>query len=462
MNNLNLDDKTLKLIQEWPKSVDLSQVSGVTTQLQNATTKDIVFYGVHEEKAEQLLLQRIKKNAPALLVTYGSELKEKLEVPHVHYNKDHARELISSLCDAFYPLEKKQHRLVAITGTNGKTSCVGLCAQITSAFKDRVYSLGTLGLRDAAGEEVVAGRLTTPGLPELRKLLFDLPAHSIVYMEASSHALEQGRLKGLEVELGAWTNFGYDHLDYHQNLDNYFTAKSKIFELCRQNVLTLESQTTLNLRLKNLNLGPRVVPLLKRADVQHLNPIFSVGYNIENLSLAKAISEEILSREINLSEFKELSLPPGRMTTIEYGDKLVVVDYAHTPDALDNVCRALKESFPDREFWVVFGCGGDRDKTKRPMMMKVVENYTENIIVTSDNPRNEDPLSIIENILKGASREHLREVDRAAAIKLAMISASEKAVILIAGKGHEDYQEVGSQRLAFSDTDVVHEVIKGS
>lgn len=463
MNSLKLNSKTLELIADWPKSIKPSQFSDITTQLQNATSNDIVFYGLSGQRAQERLVERLRKKTPGLLVTYGEKPQAELQVPHVHYQKSQAQELLLSLCDAVYPLEDKELELVAVTGTNGKTSCVGLCAQITSLFKENVYSLGTLGLRKANGEAISDAGLTTPGIPELRRLLFHLPKKSIVYLEASSHALEQGRLRGLEFRLGAWTNFGYDHLDYHQNLENYFFSKSKIFELCSQNVLTLHSQSTLNSKLKEVGLEPEIIPsLLKREDIQHLNPIFQVEYNIENLTLAKALSERTLRSSINMDELSKLSLPPGRMTTIEYGEKLVIVDYAHTPDALDNVCYALKNSFPKRELWVVFGCGGNRDKTKRPMMMRAAEKYSENIIVTSDNPRSEDPLSIIEEILKGSSKEHIREIDRGAAIKLAMISSSAKSVILVAGKGHEDYQEVGSQRLVFSDIDTIHEVIKGS
>jgi len=462
MNKNNLNNKTLKFIETWPKSVELSAISDVTTQLQEATKKDIVFYGLNGHEAEIKLKHRLKVASPALLVTYGAEPHQSLYAEHIHLTPAEAKEYILLLSMSLYPIKNKKHKLVAITGTNGKTSCVGLCAQLVSAYRENVFSLGTLGLRDARGETVVEGRLTTPGVPELRKILMNLPQNSIVFIEASSHALHQNRLEGLSFTTGGWTSFGHDHLDYHKGLEQYFKAKTKIFEICNNHVFTLKSQKTLNNKLQEAGFNPQIISLLILEDIKHLGPVFNVDFNIENLSLAKAIAENILGNEINLKTFKDLALPPGRMTTIEYGTKLVVIDYAHTPDALDNVCRALRQGFGDRELWVVFGCGGDRDKTKRPLMMKVVEKYSENIIVTSDNPRTEDPLNIIEDILSGSEYEHGYEVDRASAIKLGMISAPEKAVVLIAGKGHEEYQEVGSQRLAFSDSDTVYEVIKGS
>lgn len=458
---MNKKREALERLTSWPKSLDISMIKNVTTQLQESTQSDIVFYRLNGAKGPLLLEERLKGQRPGILVTYGTSPDKKLDVPHLHLPDEQARKLLIQVCDVLYPLNEKEHRLIGVTGTNGKTSCVGLCAQMMAHFRKSVYSLGTLGLRDGMGEVILPGKLTTPGYPELRRILYDLPNDSCVFLEVSSHALDQDRTAGIHFFAGGWTNFGHDHLDYHQNLEQYFKAKTKIFDFCEKGVFIPESQGELKAKLLQQGYRALIAPSIKTEEVQHLSPIFQVHYNLENLSLSKAIVEKLLEKNLDLSQFDKLDLPLGRMTTIEAGKKLVVIDYAHTPDALDNVCRALKEGFPNKELWVVFGCGGDRDKTKRPLMRKIVEKFTKHIIITSDNPRSEDPLEIIQDILAGCEKEVVYEVDRAAAIKLGLISSPDNALILIAGKGHEEFQEVEGQRLAFSDVDTVKDVLKG-
>lgn len=446
----------------WPKSADMTKITDVTTQLQGAQNHDIVFYRLSSQKSEVLLKERLKSSSPGVLVTYGAEPLADLNGAHLHLTEEKARKLLIEVSEILYPLKNKKHTLIGITGTNGKSSCVWLCAQMAAFFRENCFSLGTLGLRKGNGEVLTEGTLTTPGHPELRKVLHELPDESTVFLEVSSHALQQNRVQGLKFCVGGWTNFGYDHLDYHQNLENYFGAKAKIFDFCKAGVFTLNSQKELNQKLSSFDLTPHKVPLLDLQEVRHLSEIFEVQYNLENLSLSKSIVEKVIGQKIDLKTFDKLNLPPGRMTTLQYESKLIVVDYAHTPDALDNVCQALKKSFPSRELWVVFGCGGDRDTTKRPLMRKMVEKHTPHMIITSDNPRTESPQKIIEDILMGASEKLVSEVDRAAAIKKGVQSSPQNAVVLIAGKGHEQYQEIGSERFYFSDIDTVKKIIQGA
>ncbi len=395
-------------------------------------------------------------------------------------------------------------KLVAVTGTNGKTTTTYLIESILRAAGHRPGVIGTVNYRFAG--QVRTAPYTTPTALELHAILAEMRTAGCthVVMEASSHALALERLWGLEFRVGAFTNLTQDHLDFHGSMEAYFDAKVQLMRhLLRPSdgVGVVFFDTPYSSRMTKEVVGDRLIVSLEHdaADVHAtriettidgiacelaspLGPIRlrsqMVGrYNVANLAVATgvAISLGIPARAIEQG-VAELFGVPGRLERIENSLGLaVVVDYAHTHDALENVIAALRPLTPGR-ILCVFGCGGDRDRTKRPRMGRSVARDADLAIVTSDNPRTEDPSAIIEMILQGipmpgtpqlsgpelptARRGFLIEPDRRAAIGLTIAAAQPGDVVLIAGKGHEDYQIVGTTRHPFDDRAVAREALE--
>jgi UDP-N-acetylmuramoyl-L-alanyl-D-glutamate--2,6-diaminopimelate ligase len=274
-------------------------------------------------------------------------------------------------------------------------------------------------------------------------------------MEASSHALHQGRLYGISFDVAGWLSFSQDHLDYHKTMDAYFEAKSLIFKHLKPGarVYIPSTQKELSEKLK----GPvRMAPVLSGI----LPLFFSTQFNRDNLEVAIAIIEDVFKSKITV-DFNRLQSPDGRFYIQKYLTSYLVVDFAHTPDALMNICTGIKKSFPGYKLKVLFGCGGDRDRTKRPLMGKVVDQLADEAYVTSDNPRSENPVTIIDDILRGFQRLIPRKiVDRREAVRIAFSEIKEKEVLLLAGKGHEDYILINGVKHPYSDIKEVDEFVR--
>lgn len=390
------------------------------------------------------------------------------------------RPLAGPLAHAIYAHPSEGMSLIAITGTNGKTTvsqCLG-----------RVYPrpcavIGTLG----AGfpEELTTTGFTTPEATTLMRYLADFRARKAAAcaLEASSIGIEEGRMNGLRVDVAVFTNLTRDHLDYHGSMEAYAAAKEKLFLWPRLRTAVINLDDDFGVHLMRETTAMRAIgysaqpprrdfPALVRAENivdtpfgQRFEIVLPNGramvdtalvgrYNVSNLLACAAVLHDagVMPAEIG-RRLSELTPPPGRMERLGgVGEPLVVVDYAHTPDALANALGALRPLADVRggKLAVVFGCGGDRDKGKRPQMGGVAEAGADRVMVTSDNPRSESPAEIIEAILGGMVHAEV-EPDRAQAIRRAIGEAADADVILLAGKGHEDYQEVGGQRLPFSD-----------
>ncbi|MCB1706794.1 MAG: UDP-N-acetylmuramoyl-L-alanyl-D-glutamate--2,6-diaminopimelate ligase [Halioglobus sp.] len=394
-----------------------------------------------------------------------------IEVPELHFEA-------GLLAARFYRKPSHSMHVMGVTGTNGKTTTSRIIAQLVRALGRRCGVIGTLGATLA--DEVTAAENTTPDALSLQRQLAQWLAQEVraVSMEVSSHALEQGRVNGVEFATAMFTNLSHDHLDYHGSMEAYGRAKLRLFatEGLRHAVINADDPFADSVRAA-VAAGAQVVTYSARgnaADVRVVKARFQADgvhaelhspwgvadffsplpgdFNLANL--AAAIAALVLAGE-ELSPVLEavahLQPVPGRMALVPNALGFqVVVDYAHTPHALEQVLQALRPHV-DGKLVTVFGCGGDRDREKRQLMGRVACTLSDRVVVTSDNPRSEEPLQIMREIEAGCTGEYSLVADRAEAIASAVAAARPGDCVVIAGKGHEDYQLVDGARMPFSD-----------
>jgi UDP-N-acetylmuramoyl-L-alanyl-D-glutamate--2,6-diaminopimelate ligase len=375
-------------------------------------------------------------------------------------------ETLEQLCDYFYPRGPRQWQIAGVTGTNGKTTTVKYLESILLAAGRRVLSVGTLGLA-LNGESLSETGFTSPPYIELRRILHQYrdQADTLV-MEVSSHALHQGRVQGLRFAAAAWTNFSQDHLDYHRDEASYFAAKALILDQLADGVplLTTSAEVAHRLRAER---GDE--PAITRIDIPALTtdlvqarPFLALSYNRANYALARALEMALLGAEPE-APWRCLKPVPGRFDCHVFQNRTIVIDFAHTPDALENILDAIREAFPGAGILTLFGCGGDRDRGKRPLMGAAVCRGSDQVILTSDNPRFEDPRAIVDDTLQGMSGCEAAPtviLDRAEAIAalfdhLAEYPMDQPWVALIAGKGHEPYIDQNGVKRPYSDREQV-------
>lgn len=448
------------------------ELNDVTTNLQHAKASDIVFYKVYpsDPKSLENFNKRIKGMSPGLLI-FNAEACVKIDNA-VFIKTEHFLAVQKIILDELYP-NKNTMKIIGVTGTNGKTTTVNLAMQISSMIGHPAISIGTIGVQDVHGAIIEDIESTTPSYVELRKLIHRFQdKYQAVFMEVSSHALVQDRLHDIRLDAAAWTSFSQDHLDYHRTMEEYFQAKlliEKKYLKEKAYLLVPELEKELQERLKQAAPGARVKiaqTLNQRGFGSTLEdrPLFyRSSYNQSNAEIALQLNADIYGEDaIKKIKLKEIKTPQGRFSVIELeNDNMAIVDYAHTPDALINIGQAIKNAFPEHSLTVVFGCGGNRDKTKRPMMGKAVSEFADKIIVTSDNPRDEAPEDIIIDILAGIKTGYEAVVDRKKAIYSALENIGHKEIVLIAGKGHEVYQEIKGVKHPFSDFNIVKEFKAG-
>ncbi|MGB0774656.1 MAG: UDP-N-acetylmuramoyl-L-alanyl-D-glutamate--2,6-diaminopimelate ligase [Akkermansiaceae bacterium] len=482
-----------ELFQVLPKatlSSDLDQeVSGVSMDSRSITDGD-VFVAVCGSgvDGQKFIPQSIEQGAIAIVSEKAPDADEKTAWAHV----PDARAAAAALACAWNGDPSASMKVVGITGTNGKTTTAYLTHSIMTGAWRRAGLLGTVDVND--GEKSYPATHTTPGSMELQKILADMRDNDCrgVAMEVSSHALEQKRVDGLQFDVAVFSNLTQDHLDYHGNMDDYFAAKRRLFELMETQeggkkttaVIHLEDAYGQKLveefkeRLYLLTYGRGVHADLRIGHEKqtvrgtefqitykgkdHLVRTPYIGkFNITNCTaaLAASIAAGVPVRDA-VRALADAPQVPGRMENVGSRDGATVfVDYAHTPDAIKNACAALRELNPARLI-TVFGCGGDRDSSKRPLMGKAAAEGSDVCIVTSDNPRSEDPEAIISDIEKGMEGKRYEAIpDRMKAIQTAVNISDQGDVILIAGKGHETYQEVNGTRHEFDDRRAAYNAI---
>ncbi|MDC1173869.1 UDP-N-acetylmuramoyl-L-alanyl-D-glutamate--2,6-diaminopimelate ligase [Bacteriovoracaceae bacterium] len=435
---------------EVPEGTSFSSIE-VSTNLQNAKDNEIIFYKLLSEKSFTLFKERLIASNPLLIILNKKPIEE-IQNNYVVVEESKWRALQAELLDKIYPI-KNEIKIIGITGTNGKTSTAFVISEILKQNKKTVCTVGTNGV-------FINGRPinfdipnTSPGYVELRKIIHHAQEKSdFIVIEVSSHSLSQDRLRDLKLAVAGWTNISQDHLDYHKNMESYKAAKEKIFDYLVEGSSCFfpAEQKELYKSIERPN-----IEICKKVSLGSNYPsFFKLSHNYQNLSLAVNICNFILGKKVNFDLYK-IQLPKGRFECLESNDRLFVIDYAHTPDALENILSSIKDSFPGKSVWTVFGCGGDRDKSKRPIMAKVACEHSDFVVVTSDNPRTENSKDIISDIEKGMSGSYTKIENRSEAIKFAVDESKEKTIVLIAGKGHETYQEIGTKKYEFDDMKVV-------
>ena len=373
---------------------------------------------------------------------------------------------LEQLCDQFFPVRPNDWRIAGVTGTNGKTTTIKYLEAMLLAEGRRVLSIGTLGL-SLNGQPLASTGFTSPPYIELRRILTDYRDRAdILVMEVSSHALHQERVFGLRFAAAAWTNFSQDHLDYHGDEASYFAAKALILSQLADGAALLTTSDDLFRRLDSGLPDAAPVRLLSTPTLDPVTlrerPFLALTYNRANYALARDMAATLLGAEPT-QPWRALRPVNGRFECHVHGNRTIVVDFAHTPDALAHVLQAIREAFPDARVMTLFGCGGDRDRGKRPLMGAAVCGGSDRVIVTSDNPRFEDPRAIIDDVLPGMGDCPVPPevvVDRAEAIRGLFDRLAEQPddaawVALIAGKGHERYIDHNGRKTYFSDQDEV-------
>ncbi len=390
--------------------------------------------------------------------------------------------------------------VIGVTGTNGKTTTTNLIAKVLENAGHQVGLIGTI--QNRIGQEILPASCTTPEAPDLQKLFKTFLDKGADYgvMEVSSHALELQRVKNTEFDVVVFTNLTQDHLDFHQNMESYLAAKGKLFsslgqhsyknrrkfailnaddpyaedlaEITRGSVITYGIKNDADVKAEKVKITHKGVEyFLKYTNQELLVRLKLTGFfNVYNSLAAIAVGlVEGISVEQIIATLEKTSGIPGRFENVDNdsdsdGNYTVIVDYSHTPDSLKN-CLKTARMFARGRVIVVFGCGGDRDRTKRPLMGEVAGRLADLCLVTSDNPRSEDPEKIIDEIIPGLARgvgkrAYLRIADRKEAIFRAIKEAEPEDVVIIAGKGHEDYQIIGSQVIHFDDREVARDALR--
>ena len=399
---------------------------------------------------------------------------------------------MAKIADLFYASPSLKLNLIGVTGTNGKTTVTHLIQKLYESENQRCALIGTLGNKMSSDDSYHDAKHTTPQAPELQKLFYDIYEKGIpnVVMEVSSHALAQHRVDNCSFNGAVLTNLTQDHLDFHITMNNYFKAKAKLFEdLCsddfavinnddeyaerfkgvinpKTKLLTYGIKNDADVRAENIEFDSNGASFTcniqgKKYDMKLImNGMFSV-YNVL-AALTTALAQNF-NMENSIKTLENVSGVAGRFEVV-VNKPTVIVDYAHTPDGLENVLKAAREITPNEGHLIcIFGCGGDRDATKRPKMGAIAETLADKVIVTSDNPRSEDPQQIITDILAGfkSVSNVIVEPDRELAIKEAYKLANANDVVLVAGKGHEDYQILANETIHFDDREKVREIFVG-
>ena len=392
---------------------------------------------------------------------------------------------LAQLCDAFYGYPLKRLKVVGVTGTNGKTS---VCTMLKAILESCGHKTGVIGtIEHLIGDVSVPSKNTTPGAVELRELFAKMVEAGCEYavMEVSSHALDQRRVEGITFEAAIFTNLTQDHLDYHKTMDEYFLAKTKLFSSCKKAVVNVDDPYGKRLitmleceystyssesdestfSAKNIHYKPDGVDyeMVGFGIIGRINLKIAGKFSVYN-SLAAGVCAKELGLPMNeiTEALSGISGVKGRAEVVPTGkDFTVVIDYAHTPDGLQNILKTFREC-PKNRLIAVFGCGGDRDKTKRPQMGAIAARLADFVIVTSDNPRTEDPSLIIKDIvagMKGISTPCKVIENRIQAIKFAVANAKSGDIIVLAGKGHETYQIIGSDTIHLDEREIVAEAL---
>jgi len=400
-----------------------------------------------------------------------------------YFEVDNPRLAYSRLAANFYGHPSKEMTIAGITGTNGKTTTTALLASILRAHGRKTAAIGTLGLQRNANAQLTG--FTTPEANQLQRYFTELRTEDIhtVVMEVSSHALDQHRVDDIDFNTAAFLNLTPEHLDYHRDMESYLAAKLRLFSLlepdrpvvvniddpfgthfqaaARGPVITYSLYQPAALQIVNLglNLSRTVANLSWQGQTFSIESTLAGMHNLENILAAAATA---LALEAPIADIQagiaRAPAVPGRLERIETrAPGAVFIDYAHTPDAYEKILSTIRQlAGEEQKLITFFGCGGDRDRSKRPVMAAIAEHYSDQLVITSDNPRTESLDQIMADILEGLSKgKHLVIKDRKAALLQVLGDLSAESILLILGKGREDYEIIGTEKIYHNDVEIV-------
>jgi len=425
----------------------------------------------------------VERGAVAVLHKKGKRGLGDISVPKIA--TEDTRLALAFVCKKFFSDPSKDMKLIGITGTNGKSSTVAFVEEILRTQGENVGAIGTLGARmNGEQMDIEFATSTTPDTIELYHMLAAMRNSDAKYvvMEVTSHALALHKVAALRFELGLFTNLTQDHLDFHGTMENYRAAKAKLFDLCNKGIINFDDDTR-DFLIKYAKIPMTTYGLAPDSDYYAADVVMGrnkVSYIIENdvveipipgkFTVYNTLCAYAAARELGFDAksiaqaASSIGGVSGRIQSIpNHHGFTVIVDYAHSPDGLENIITSCRE-FTENRIITVFGCGGDRDNTKRPIMGEIAGRLSDFCIITSDNPRNENPDSIIamvEEGLKPTGCGYEKITDRKDAIFAAISMANDEDCIIIAGKGHEDYQEFeGGRRIHFDDAEMAKQALE--
>lgn len=483
----------------YPSVLEDTNIVGISLDSRHVDSA-YLFLALSVDKQQRLNCLKQAISAGASVVLYdkdndlaSAEITELAQAGVAAYAINNLADKTGEIAARFYGHPSLALTIIAVTGTNGKTSVSQFIAQSLESLGLPCGIVGTLGIGRING--ITSTGMTTPDLVTLQGALADFCQQGINYavIEASSHALQQGRLNNVAIDVAVLTNLSRDHLDYHKNMDDYATAKAQLFnfpsvkvaiinsgddfgqrliehlsETGDMTVLTYSKQSATNAdfyanNCQTTQQGLRF-DLVYENNTRAINSTLLGQFNIDNL-LATTASLSVLDIPVEkiINVVEQCHSVKGRMQAYGSAQQTqLIIDFAHTPDALTQALTSLRAHVPTSgQLWCVFGCGGDRDAGKRPEMGRCAEQYADNIVLTDDNPRSEIPSVIVRDILSGISSPEKIHVehDRKKAISYAVSHANSADIVLVAGKGHEKYQEISGVKQPFSDADTVIEML---
>ena len=471
-----------------PLKVDINKypnlkIKGIKTD-SNKVTKGDLFIAIkgHNYDGNKYINQAIKSGACAIIT--DSKILKKMPLHHIKV--DNSRIAISSIAANFYDNPSNKLKVIGITGTNGKTSTACLIFSMLKKAGFKVAQIGTLGV--IADKKITNKGLTTPDPITLHKTLsmLEKDGFSHVVMEVSSHALDQHRVADIDFDLAIFTNLTQDHLDYHESMDSYYLAKSKLFEFLNPKAISVINNSSEYAEKLKKTSNCKIVTFSKTRNsdfyfddnlcvtldgitgqILYNNTKYKIksklvgNFNCENIlaSVSAAHMLKIKKEAIELG-IQNCNVIPGRMESFDLlsGAK-VIIDYAHTPDAYQKVLETVNNTiFGSKNIYVVFGAGGERDKLKRPQMAQISEKFATHTFIVPDNPRKEDPKAITKDIITGFSCNNYSLFEnREKGLKKALYLAKKNDLIVILGKGREKYQKVGDLKIYHSDLKVIQD-----
>lgn len=468
------------IIIEGDASVDICDIAYDSRKVNHGT----VFVCIKGYKADghDFVNDAVKNGAKAVVAERDIDVPEGV----VKVKVDDTRKALALMSSAFFGHPTEHMKLIGVTGTNGKTTTTYILKSILEAAG---YSTGLIGtINNIIGNRVIESKRTTPESYDLQKMFSEMKDANIDYcvMEVSSHSLALKRVEGCTFNVGIFTNLTRDHLDFHGTFENYFNAKMKLFSQSKLGAVNMDDSYSDRI-LEQINIPQIGYSIDKDSDVKAEDikitsqyTTFKLVYknqrvpvklslpgrfNVHNaLAAASACILEGIPLEIIKKGLEDVKSIPGRSEVIDSKRGFtIMIDYAHTPDGLENILGTIHE-YAQARIITVFGCGGDRDKTKRPEMGEIAGRLSDLCFVTSDNPRTEEPMAIINDILPGIKKTGCTfyvNADRKKSIKEALNEARENDIVLIAGKGHENYQEIGTTRIHFDEREIVNAILAG-